>query len=283
MYEYLRAHPQIFMPRIKEPHYFGSDLDMRDKDRSRDEYLALFDGSESARRAGESSVLYLYSRLAAREIHEFNPQARIIIMLREPVSAMISWHGQLVSMAIEPILDFEEAIAAQADRREGKRLPESQRLRSGLQYESVFTYTPQVERYFAAFDRSQIHVIVLDDMIADVAATYARTLRFLDVDESFAPDFAVHNEKKWLRTPALTKFLRGRRGLRRFASRAVPKPMQRWATSALGRVLPSPPRPPVRLEVVNALRARCMPDIARLSGLLGRDLTLWCQPKSAGS
>jgi hypothetical protein len=278
MYEYLRVHPDIFMPKIKEPHYFGSDLDIREDRRTRDVYLALFDEAGTIKRAGESSVLYLYSTCAAREIHAFNPAARILIMLREPVSAMISWHGQLVSMAIEGIYDFEKAVGAQEDRKHGRQLPTSTRLRSGLQYTSVFSYAEQVQRYLNVFDRSQVHVVLLDDVTENVAAAYRGVLEFLDVDPTFTPDFAVHNEKKWLRMPALTKFLRGRRGVGKLASRLAPKQARKWTAEALARVLPSPERPPIRPEFISALRAACKPDIDRLSTLIRRDLSHWCTP-----
>ena len=275
MYEYLRVHPDIFMPGTKEPHYFGSDLDIRAEPRSREEYLALFDEGASHKRAGESSVLYLFSKNAAREIHTFNPHARIVIMLREPVSAMLSWHGQLVSMMIEDIYDFEEAVRAQEARRRGERLPEAPRLRSGLQYEAVFSYAEQVERYFNEFNRAQVHIALLDDMIRDVAGTYRRVLEFLEVDPAFAPDFAVHNEKKWARSPAVSRFFRRNRGLRKLAKRLAPKAARQWTTSALEKVLPAPERPPIRPEFLSVLRARCRPDVERLSELIGRDLSDW--------
>lgn len=279
MYEYLRVHPQIFMPRIKEPHYFGSDLDIRQEPRSREEYLSFFADAGAFQRAGESSVLYLSSKLAAKEIHEFNPQARIIMMLREPVSAMISWHGQLVAMTIEDIFDFEQAIAAQADRKQGKRLPQSPRLRSGLQYTTVFSYADQIERYLNVFPREQVHIIVLDDLKSDAPGTYKRVLEFLDVDASFQPDFAVHNEKRWLRVPTLTKFLRNNRGAR-LAARSVPKSLRKWTAGALSRIMPSPDRPPIRPEFLAELRAACQPDIDRVSALLNRDLSHWYKPKA---
>lgn len=283
MYQYLRAHPDVFIPRIKEPHYFGSDLDIREerKRRSLEEYKALFDAAERFRRVGECSVHYLRSTVAAQEIHDFNPGARILIMVREPVSAMVSWHGQLVSMLIEDIYDFEKAVRAQDDRIEGRRLPNTNRMHQSLQYTDVFSYPDQVQRYFDVFGRERVHVIVLDDMMADLPATYRRVLEFLDIDPAFAPDFDRYNEKKWLRAPAVTRALRRFKFARRFAARAIPDSMRRKAVSALSRIAAGPERPPVRPEFVDELRAACKPDVDRLGAMLGRDLSHWYAPRAS--
>lgn len=278
MYEYLRVHPAIFMPKVKEPHYFGSDLDVRTDRRTREEYLQLFAGSDRSIRRGESSVLYLFSRCAAREIHDFNPDARIIIMLREPVSAMVSWHGQLVSMMLEDILDFESAVRAQPERERGERLPNTGRMLQALQYTKVFTYTEQVQRYLEAFGTAQVHIIVLDDLIADAAGAYRALLRFLEVDDSFQPDFGVHNEKKWLKAPGITRMMKAHRAMRRSA-RLVPPGLKRFMVNAVTRVFPSPERPAIRPEFLAELRETCRPDIERLGALIGRDLSHWSAPK----
>jgi hypothetical protein len=61
MNHYLGQHPEIFMSKHKEPHFFGSDLVSRNSDFVRDkkEYLALFADVQSERRVGEASIWYL--------------------------------------------------------------------------------------------------------------------------------------------------------------------------------------------------------------------------------
>jgi hypothetical protein len=82
----LRHHPDVFMSERKEPHFFGSDLeDIRVKNRiSPETYVALFKGADGQRRVGEASVWYLRSATAAAEIHSFDRDARILVMLRNP-------------------------------------------------------------------------------------------------------------------------------------------------------------------------------------------------------
>src|SRR5690349_13337870 len=115
---YLARHPDVFMC-SKEPHYFGADLAFNNPPRSLENYLSLFEGSDAAKRVGDSSVWYLWSRTAAAEIKEFAPEASILVMLRNPVSMMHSLHSHLLYTADENIASFEQALAAEPDRREG--------------------------------------------------------------------------------------------------------------------------------------------------------------------
>ncbi len=71
MYDYLRQHPDLFLPERKELRYFGHDLDVRDRTNlSREEYLGYFAQAPAGARIGTAYVWYLFSRSAAREISE---------------------------------------------------------------------------------------------------------------------------------------------------------------------------------------------------------------------
>jgi hypothetical protein len=126
MYHYLRQHPDIFMPKNKEPHFFASDLqiDSTWRVQTKAGYLRLFESASEAKRIGEASTCYLFSRRAAATIKELSPDARIIIMLRNPVDFINSVHLQLINGANEDIIDLGEAWRAECDRRDsGRRAP----------------------------------------------------------------------------------------------------------------------------------------------------------------
>ena len=127
MYEYLRVHPDVYMPLHKEPMYFGQDLTQLHVRLTERDYLALFAEARPGQRIGEATTWYLFSKTAASEIRDFSPDARIIIMLRHPVDVMYSLHRELLFYRGETIDDFAEALAAEADRREGRRLGPSRR------------------------------------------------------------------------------------------------------------------------------------------------------------
>ena len=110
LYEYLKVHPEIFMSAYKEPHYFGSDLrgprmeQFRGNDRK---YLSLFAAATNEKWVGEASIWYLYSQRAAQEIKAYDPNAAIIIMLRNPLEMGYSMFYQSSYTGNEILPTFE--------------------------------------------------------------------------------------------------------------------------------------------------------------------------------
>ncbi len=122
LYAYLSGHPEVFMPAVKEPNYFLEGPAQLGLDEP--SYLALFRDAGSADRAGEATPMYLYCESSPAKIKAFNPDAQIIIMLRNPVDFMFSLHNhQLQAMHGEDLPRFEEALAAEPERRQGRALP----------------------------------------------------------------------------------------------------------------------------------------------------------------
>src|SRR4051812_48382777 len=101
-YQFLAEHPDIYLPEKKELLAFGSDLSYSSRLSER-AFLAHFDrrGRESI--AGTAHTAYLQSRSAAHEIQARRPDAKILIMLRNPVQVVYSWHSELVYETIEDI------------------------------------------------------------------------------------------------------------------------------------------------------------------------------------
>ena len=145
--EYLRAHPDIYIPLVKELHFFGQDLTFRFTPRiSEREYLQLFVPGRAASRLGEASVRYLQSRTAAREIRAFSPTAHIIAMLRNPVDMMHAMHSELCFSGMEDILSFEAALDAEEARMRGERIPPGTNVPEMLYYRTSARFTEQLER-----------------------------------------------------------------------------------------------------------------------------------------
>ncbi|HEX5451573.1 MAG TPA: sulfotransferase, partial [Candidatus Limnocylindrales bacterium] len=205
MYEYLRQHPGLFMPFHKEPLYFGSDLHHRYGRLTEAEYLALFRPARPDQLAGEASAWYLYSTTAAAEIKAASPEARIIVMLRNPVDVMYAQHSQLLFNRQEDINDFGLALAAEEERMAGRSLPGRPIRPENLFYRRMVQFSEQLARYFAVFGRDGVHVIVHDDLLADTPEVYRSTLEFLGVDATFSPTFERANEHKRVRSPLLQR------------------------------------------------------------------------------
>jgi hypothetical protein len=279
MYHYLRLHPELFLPARKELRFFGADLDIRDRrPLTTAEYLACFDEAGDAARVGTAYVWYLYSRTAAREIAEFAPGAQIIAMLRNPVEMLPALHSENLSNGNEEIADFDAAWEAEADRRAGRRIPPHAHLPQGLLYSEVPRYAEQIERYFKAFGRDRVRVILFDEFRADPATAYRDTLAFLGVADDFRPpSFAVINANRRLRSERLRHFLaRPPAAPRRLIHHLVPRPVRRglydWAK---GLNVRSVPRRPLSDATRERIRAAFRDEVTRLSELLGRDLSSW--------
>lgn len=277
MNEYLRQHPRIFVPERKDISYFGIDLKFGRSRISREEYLSLFREANGALRVGESSVWYLYSRMAAQEIKSFSPAASIIVMLRNPVDMLFAQHSQFLYNCNEDIPVFELALEAEQERKQGKRIPRQSHFVEGLFYRETIKYSEQVERYFDVFGRENVHVIVYDDFKQDTAKAYRDTLEFLGVDPSFRPVFRIVNPSKKLRSrhlqewlvappPALTKILK----------LVTPTFLQGRFLKRLKKLNTEyAERPALDQGLRRHLQVEFQPEVRRLSDLLGRDLSNW--------
>jgi len=286
MAHYLGRHPDIFMAR-KEMNVFGADLRFGPQFYRRDlsAYLSEFTPRQGQRRAGEASVWHLFSSQAAAEIKAFNPDARIIIMLREPSEMLYSLYYQFRFDGNEPLPAFEDALAAQDERRAGRAFGRQTYFPQGLVYRDTVRYTDQVRRYFEAFGRSRVLVILYEEFAAGVEASYRAVLDFLGVDSTRVElDFRVINGNKRVRNPALRAVLSDRfiRATAVNVARKLPQPLFRLLHDFERRLwkLNERPvdRPPLAPDLRAALRREFAPDIERLGALLGRDLALWNQP-----
>jgi hypothetical protein len=277
LYEYLRAHPQVFMSVPKEPMYFGTDLTPRYRRMTQDEYLALFRHARQDQHAGEASPWYLYSASAAAEIRAFEPSAKAIIMLRNPVDVMYSQHSQLVFNQREDLADFGAALDAEPDRLAGRRIPADAIRPEALYYRKSVRFPEQVRRYLDVFGRDAVQFIVFDDLVADAAGVYRSTLEFLGVDPTHPLNATVYNPNKQARSGRMQRAI--------FA----PPPFLRGLYGRLRRV-PLLHRVRDRLVTVNsktaqrrsmdpqlraALTAEFAPQVAELGEIIGRDLSAW--------
>jgi len=289
LYRMLRAHPQIFMPDLKEPLYFSSDMRLRfPTPRSErvpqtlEAYLALFAPAEAQQLLGEASSSYLWSRTAASAIAEAQPAARIIAVLREPASFLRSLHLQYMQIHVEAQGNLRKAIALEPARREGRKIPRSSHRPQLLLYSEHVRYVEQLRRYEALFAPEQMLVIVYDDFRADNEATVRRILRFLGVDDAAPVQAKEANPTVAVRSARLHglahRVALGRDPVSRALNRTIkalgPRRVNR-AVALRERLLmgrPTSPDDSVMLE----LRRRFKPEVVALSEHLDRDLvSLW--------
>ena len=265
LYQMLRRHPQIFMPKLKEPKFFATDLPARLEPPAAgtlpgtlEEYLALFAEAEPEQLAGEASPSYLRSQAAAGEIAAVNPDARIIAILREPAAFVRSMHLELVQSHVETEKDLGKALAGEDVVRAGRHM---------RRYSDHVRYAEQVRRYHDTFGPERVLVLIYDDFRTDNEATVRRVLRFLEVDDAAPVEAIEANPTVSVRSIRLDRTVRalyeGRGPLARVLKRTVtavaPEQVRRGALHTIRRRLVyGKPQPPDE-RVMAELRVRFKP------------------------
>ena len=201
--EYLCEHPLVLGPRLKELDYFN-----RGYHHSYSWYRAQFprrpakppDGGEPI--TGEATPEYLFDSRVPARVAKHLPHARLIILLRDPISRALSHYNHERARGDEP-LSFREAIEAE----ESRTAADAERALSDPSFTSYalrhYTYvargmyTEQLERWFAHFDRDQILVLQSEKLFEDPDVTYQRALALLGLPEHHPAEFPVYNSRKY--------------------------------------------------------------------------------------
>ena len=210
LYHYLKQHPDIYFPNFKEPHFFGSDLIRRNGayNLSLDEYQDLFKTDKKI--IGEASTFYIFSKDAPEEIYNFNPKAKIIIMLRDLVDLVHSLHSQFVFSGDEVIEDFTQALELEDSRLSGNRIPNQTTVVNKLFYTSNILSLPRsIKSFIRYFGRENIKFIDLDDIKKNPKKVYFETLEFLNIDSNLnIPDFKIINKNKTYKSKTIRDFIK---------------------------------------------------------------------------
>ncbi len=283
MHTYLGRHPDIYMTPIKEPNFFCRDFQQESDAfhgkplyfpyRTRQRYMDLYRQWAGEAFAGEASWTNLYSKVAAERIHALNPEARILILLREPVSFLYSFHSAATFSLGEHLTDFESALEAEPLRRKGAELGRRVIVPSWLHYSKFIAYADHVTRYLKRFRRDQVRFILFDDLAADTPGVFADTLAFLGVNAGFRPDFDVVNPNKVLKWPRLKKLVLDSPYFRRILRRlARDRGYAALKNVYKNRIVSYSPRPCLEEDLRRRLMRQASGEVERISELLDMDL-----------
>lgn len=259
VYRCLRRHPQIACPPQAAIHYF--DIFYA---RGRDWYAGFFAAAREGQLLFDPTYTYIRSPLAPARIARENPQAKIVLCMRNPIERAFShwWHERkkgVIRYAFAEVLENYDLFASWVE--------------PGF-------YALHIERYLEHFPREQLLCQLFERLAADPGRFLRELLEFAGVDASFEPP------ELWERinpagpawnalSPALW-LTRSRRGLARLGLR--PETLERWraAIPALrGRAEYERGIPP---ELYARLLEVCEPEIVRLEALLDLDLSRWRTP-----
>lgn len=197
-------------------------------------------------------------------------------MIRNPVDMIYSYHSKLVSNGDENILDFKNALEAEGDRRKGKLIPNNIRFKERLYYSEVVRFSEQIERYFNIFNKDNVHYIIYDDFKYDAKKEYIKTLTFLNVNSNFQPEFKIINQNIQIRSQALKEFLVSPPPWVHLIGKLILPFMRKFISGKLAQLnTKSVSRHPMDPDLKKTLRDQFLPEVQRLSILLGKDLSYW--------
>lgn len=250
---YLGAHPEVFVPQVKECHYFD-----RGHLRGTAWYAAFFEEAGEEQLAGEATPNYLYDPAVPGRMWRELPDARLIAVLRNPVDRAYShyWHRRARN---DETLSFEAALDAEPER----LASDDPATRAHHSYVSRGLYVDQLERFLALYPRHSLMTLTFEHLRDDPVGSYGQVCAFLGIDAESVPDIVGQRLNPHVEFRALA--------LRNLAKRAP-----RLIARVLGRLnTTSVDYPPMDPATRRRLLDRFAEPNARLATLTGLDLSAW--------
>lgn len=205
--EYLKTHPDIYVLKEKETHYFCFDFNKRyPRPSSMQEYLNRFRKGRGKKIIVDASPWYLYSNVAIKKAYDFNPEAKFIAMVRNPCEMVPSLHQQLLNNYDEDQNDLLSAWELQERRQQGINIPARCREPKLLQYSEICKIGLQIQSFFEIVPPNKRMVIVFDDFKLDANTVYKKVLSFIDLEDDGRIDFPIINESFQWRFQKLSNF-----------------------------------------------------------------------------
>jgi hypothetical protein len=264
LHHYLRAHPQVFTPKLKEINFFAYDGQNRDFQcwaKTLEEYESKFEGGRGATAVGEVTPLYFASPVAPGRIRSVIPDVKLVAILRDPVERAYS--AYLMSLR-------SGRISADVRTAFGNK---------NAAYIVRGRYAHYLQRYYELFSKEQIKILRFEDLRRNPSAVTADLYGFLGVDRGFEPQLEVHNKGYVPRNRMLNRVFHSD-----FARRVL-KPIMSDGIMKLARKVRSinEERPPeLPADVRAELRVFYHDDIARLQELTAMDFSSWfAEPRAA--
>lgn len=273
IYNYLQEHPQVYMSRVKETNFLEKDwekipLEQQNKNGivTIEKYAELFADVKDEIAIGEVSPNYLfhYESSAAR-IKQYLPDAKLIVVLRNPVERAYSDH----------LMHLRDAIGYRSLSEQIKHSShKSFILRKGFYYEPI-------KYYFEQFEREQIRVFFYDDLCAKPQEFMQEMYQYLEVNSNFTPDT---NKKaqvaKIPKNKAINNLLQRKNLLRNTAANIMKTVMpvetrQKLRDRLISFNSQTKKAIPLSSEERQQLIELYREDILQLQDLLEKDLSKW--------
>ena len=282
----LASHPGLYMSAVKEPKYFltdgppptkggpGDALTYREHIWRRADYEALFDPAPPGTLTGESTPLYLYDRAALRRIAQAIPDARLIVIVRDPVERAHSNWTHLWSAGLEPVGDFVRACGE-----------EERRIAAGWasfwHYTGLGRYGEQLQYLFTLFPREQVLVLRYRRLVDEPAQTLDEICAFLGVEQGVLTEIPRQNVTSHPEPTFGHKAVALAQRAGSAVGSKVPGLTAATLTAPLERFLQrhSRERQPLSWDQRQELIPRFEADIKLLEKVLGEEFEDWIKPR----
>ena len=262
LHYYLNQHADVSMSSVKEPNFFSAkeveSLFYNSKciDDSND-YHQLF-SKEKRQIKGEASVSYLFYENVPKRIYDYNSEAKIIIMLREPIERAFSHYLMdcrlgFCSEKLEDIIDNPQSYPQYFQ-----------------QYLELGNYYSQLKRYYDIFGKEQLLVIFYEDFKTDTKKVMKSVFSFLQIKQQEI-DFSIKNPFL-LASNALISKLYKFNIIRKGIKTIMPEHILSLISS---KYFSAKSKPMLSKATEQQLKAFYKPDIFQLEKLLNIDLAKW--------
>lgn len=288
--KYLNQHPDICVPKSKEPNFFGYE-NMTEADfqgnaeeiahfkrsvTTLEAYLNIFADAKPNQLRGETSNTYMYHKQAPERIQYYVPDVKLIAVLRQPAGRLYSRYLHLARENRVPTEHFSDCLDQQSIWWKRNDL-----IKEGFYYKNLLPY-------FERFPREQIRVYLYDDLQSDMVGVMQDIYKFLGVDATFTPDTSVrYNESGFVKNKWLNKII-GQGGVISKTMRTVlpTELIQKLkSNTSLKRKMFEMRKKNLHKPGMDPLIRKTLTldvygeDIKKLQELIGRDLSHWLKVK----
>jgi hypothetical protein len=277
LWSWLRTHPNVFMSDMKEPSFFNYDDHLGISNLS--DYEELFrDATDSDVAVGEASVFYLSSPVAVQNILQYQPEARFIVLVRNPIEMAVALHSEMLISGYENTPSFRTAWHLQGERRQGRRIPAFGGPPRCFLYGDVCSLGAQLQRLLDVAKVNRVLTVVLDDIQENPRREYLKILAFLGLSDDGRVNFQEENTARIVRWPWLVRF--------QFITWQVKKKLHinfgpKLLGSIYSRNVVAAERPELDENTYNLLKEYFSRDVDLLGGLIGRNLRPWMEMSTA--
>lgn len=274
VFDWLKKHPEVFFPEAKEIQYFAMDSYYKQGVKYLEPFYRAV-GNEKC--LGMSYVHLMFFPKCAERIYRYNPEGKIIIVLRNPIDRAYSSYWFARRNGWEQIDSFEKTLELEQERLNGSYMEQAE-----LTYLTHGHYADQIDQYYDLFGKENVRVLLTEDLRLRPEDTMLSVLNFLGLSEDVSKiDFAKSsNMSSMPKNMAIQRILTSHDGLAVKLGALLPGSMKEVIRKniirpMLNRNIQPFSYPPISPEIRSHLVEYYLPHNKRLNGLINREEVLY--------